>query len=200
MKTFLVLMLFLGMAFNARAEDRLFLYGNYYSGMSYEDFLKTGPAQCDDFANGKKICNRQKVVFAAGEWTQFFEFKKNALTCVAFGHPLSMTAISAAMAWLQDENYAPIEAEAGKKSISFLPLYDNNKSEFEKEAEPFSQDLLGADDFRAYLIKKSILNEHKTMDKLPPDTMIVTLGGSKRRGTIFVCFETVENFTLEPSR
>lgn len=192
MGVLLVAIILLAQACSVCAHDKTFLYGEYYAGMSREDFFKTGPAQCDEFSDGKMVCNRKNIIFAAQEWTQFFEFTKNGLSCVGFGQHLSSAAISAAMAWLQDENYVPIEAETGQQNLSFLPLYEENgKSGFKKDVRQFNKHLPTSDRFKAYLVKNSILKEYKTADKLPANAILVSMGGEKSRNTFFVCFETV---------
>ena len=167
--------------------------------MSREEFLRTGKAQCDEYPDGSMICNHQGVIFAALDWTQFFEFKKDGLSCVAFGRPISQNTINCAMVWLMDENYIPINAEAGKKSFSFSQIYEKSEDEVEKNYKNFSSDLPSSDRFNAYLIKQSLLKEYLTTDQLPANAVLASLGGSKRQGKIYVCFEAAKNVQLDSS-
>lgn len=118
---------------------------------------------------------------------------------MAFGQPLSMSAINAAMAWLQDEKYIPIKATAGKENLDFSLLYGKSeKQEFKKESEHFNNALPSSDDFTAYLLKSSILTQYRTMDRMPDDAIIVTLAGPKSQDKFFVCFELAKKFTISP--
>ena len=194
-----ILPLLFTMAVNACAEDKTFLYGDYYYGMTRDEFFKTGAAQCDDYPDGSTICNRQGIEFANFKWTQFFEFDKNGLTCVAFGQPMSWSRAEAAFIWFIQENYVPLKATAGRKSIDFTLFYNKDtKSEYEEEFYPFYNSLPSSDDFHAYFIKKSSLEKYETMDMMPKGIVIASIGATKRQGKMFICFESGRNFRITP--
>lgn len=197
MKILFLFFAILAMALDASAKAETFLYGDYYAGMTREAFSKTGAAQCDEFSGGITTCNRRNVVFASEEWTQFFEFNKDGLCCVAFGRPLSLAIIDNVLAWFEGEDYIPIKAEAGKNSVNYAFLYDKRgESEFKKETEIFNRGLPSADLLNSYLIKQSFLEELTDNGKLPANAIIASIGGSKSLGTFFVIFEPASNFTV----
>lgn len=114
---------------------------------------------------------------------------------MAFGQPASKAAIAAAFIWFLEEKYTPIRAQAGKYSINYpIPYGENLEKEFEKES--FNRNLPYASFLDAYFVKKSIRDKYKTIENIPENAIIATLGGTKMQGLIFVCFETAKTFTL----
>lgn len=198
MRIFLLLALAIFISGNVLAEDKLYLYGDYYAGMSPEELLKSGPAQCDKYPDNTMICNRAGVEFSGLTLTQFFEFKNDALNCVAFGGHLSPQIIMLFMEWLKNEHYAPISALASGKSIDFSLLYeDGRKQEFEKEAENFNRDLPNADSIKSWLLKSSVIDMIQDTGKMPENAILTTLGGSKSEGNMFLCFEPAKNYKFK---
>lgn len=202
MKTIFVAILFFTIMVNAcasRAEDRIYLYGDYYYGMSEEEFLNTGPAQCESHAGDIKMCARENALFADLEWGQLFVFKDSGLTSLAFTNPLSLGVIDAALIWFQAEDFSPIMAKAGANSVNFLLLYDKNrKPEFEGEKEQFNSAVPSEDDMTAYLLKIPKGSGSQAMDKLPEGAIMATMGGSKSANLFYVSFQPAKNFICLP--
>lgn len=187
MKAFLLLM-FLAIPFGVCAEEKIFLYGDYYNGMSREEVLKTEELDCGNFPDDMAVCKGRKVPFAGLEWTQFFQFRKNSLNCVAFGILASGEAIDQTLIWLLKEGFVPINAEAGRASMDYANLL-GKKEEFQKEAERFAAELPSAPRLQAFFVKRSLADEYVATAMLPADAIVVKMGGINRGPELFISFQ-----------
>lgn len=201
MKTFFLSMAFFAIALNVCAEEKIFLYGDYYNGMSLEEFFRTGVYNCEEFPDGNTVCSRNDMPFAGLEWKQFFQFNKAGLTCVAFGRAASREAIDHALIWVVLEKYAPLKIAAGRNSLDYVPFYGKDtQKEFEREAESFNRDLLSAPKMTAWLVKRALLEEYKSTGLLPADALVVKMGGARGTDEFYIAFELAANSGLSFSR
>lgn len=201
MKLFFLSMIFLAIAFNACAEEKIFLYGDYYNGMSREEFFRTGVSGCEEFPDDNLVCSHPDIPFADLEWTQFFQFNEDGLTCVAFGASASREAIDRALIWTVIEKYAPLKIAAGRNSLDYAPFYGkDSQKEFEREAGSFNRDLLSAPEMTAWLVKRALLEEYKSTGLLPADALVVKMGGARGTGDFYIAFELAGNSGLTFSR
>lgn len=189
MKTLSLLIIFFAIAFNACAEDKIFLYGDYYSGMALEEFFRTDPADCEEFPEGEMVCGRENAAFAGLEWQQYFIFRQGALDLVAFGHSASRSAIDHVIAWFKSERYVPITGEAGGKKLNFLLELDKNRQgEFEREYERFNHNLSSASSLDFLLVKQSLLDEVKATGALPARIVVANLQGFSGLDSLYLSF------------
>lgn len=176
----------------AFAAGKTFLYGDYYAGMSWRDFQKTGPAECDQFPE-RIVCNRRNILFANILWTQFFEFTGDGLTAVGFGLPFSPQLFARMMAWLERHGYEPLQMQANDKT---LDLSGTGTPAEERAAQEFKAYVPGARVFIASMIKEDYLMKLRASKdgRLPANCVVASLGSDRTQNAMYLIFGTGSEF------
>lgn len=201
MKAIVLLVACLFWACSASANEKIYLFGDYFYGMSKEEALKAGALPCQEVnptvKDGDALCGSRPAILANALWNMIFKFQDGKLAAVVLSGGLRAYTIANMLSFLEENHYLPALLKAGGGSLDMLSVLNDPDSPHSREViRSFNNFIDDAPDFTVYLVPLAdippgarVADYASLKELINPNATLLTVDCSKPKNNISLIFQ-----------